>query len=261
MSFESTPKGATSLSPITISGHQPGYHMYVGVAAKLLASDLFILADNMDFRRQKFQHRQLFPSHNQRKWLTIPVARSAHGTSIAQRHIVRTTNWQEDHLAAIRSGLGGMPHFAEVDDFLTEIYRIPWLTLADINTALWSHISKLLRPTVPVVRSSQLPLRGWTGKGARIADEISLFGDRGVYLAGAASGYLLLASDCEADKRHVDVIGEVGFRVEQVWIDSGEWALRSPLPPNASALEAIAAHGVAAVADLIRECTRLTTIH
>lgn len=247
------------LQSSVVSGHQPGYHMYIGVAAKFLASDLFTLADDMDFGRQKFQHRQRFPVGDDRGWLTVPVVKDVKRTSIASKRIAQEVDWESKHLDFVRRSLGKLPYYDTIDRALADVYALDWEFLGDVNTALWKPVAEALDPEVVWDRSSSLPLRGWRGKGARIADELGILAQAGTYVCGSAGDYLLGRDTNGGSRQHVDYIRAEGFSVLSATLDSQLWGNLSPLVVNCSTLEALAMHGPD-TGGMIRAATRLEPI-
>ena len=57
-----------------IAIHQPEHFPYMGFFQKMAKSDIFVILDNVNFRKNYFQNRNNFPNkQGQLEWFTIPV--------------------------------------------------------------------------------------------------------------------------------------------------------------------------------------------
>lgn len=115
--------------PVVVSGHQPCYHAYLPIVARLIASDIFTVADDMRFGRQQYQHRQRFGWAIKPVWATVPVARSGVSTAIREKVIGADERWRQKHWQVIQRTLGSKPHFPELFVYLDDVYAKPWKTL------------------------------------------------------------------------------------------------------------------------------------
>ena len=114
--------------------HQPNFLPRPKVLDKLLAADLTIWLDDVQYVRREWQNRALVRDHaGQSHWLTVPVLnKGRYGqATIAECPVQLSGGWRRRHLASIR-------------DFYS---RSPWLTEFEMKVAcLWETQPKLLAP-------------------------------------------------------------------------------------------------------------------
>ncbi len=244
-------------SGLIVSGHQPDFHAYLGIAAKMIDCQVFALADDMAFSRTKFHRRQRFRRGRNASeyWLWVPVQRDLVRTPIG-RKVIEGSEWKRLHLRSLDDSLGNYEYYDLIRAAIDPIYSSQWRYLGDFNCALFCATMRLAFPQTEFVRSSELGLRGWLGKGLRIADELSLLSPGGgTYLSGAASAYLLEPS-VDPTVPHIQYIWDQGFRVVRATIERSVWKEATPVPYAASTLEALAFHGPGELVKLLRLAVR-----
>ena len=200
---------------VSVSGHQPSYHPYLPLLAKAAHADVFSFADDMAFGRQTFQHRQRVPGANGPIWITVPVQASPSRTAIGDKLVSEHPNWRRKHWELIQRGYGHLPYFSVVGDFLEQVYASEWTRLAALDHALWLPLQRLLAPATFFMNATLLPFDRSGRKGDRIAAELQLIADGGVYLCGAAADYLDRPSDRDPSRTYADAIRDVGFGIVQ----------------------------------------------
>lgn len=242
---------------IVVSGHQPSYHPYTPLLAKAAIANVFTFADDMAFGRQKFQHRQRVLQGGKEVWLTLPIVRSERRTSIRDKLIGSGRDWRSEHWNQIRRAFGSRPHFDEQAEYLERVYSATWVSLADLNFALWLPLAKALCPHTLFGSSSALHFDDSGRKGDRIAEELKTIGGPGYYVAGAASGYLSEASDRLPGSSFRQAIESAGFEVMRVSFDQQSWEAATSVSATATALEFVATEGPAA-RDILQSAYRLT---
>ena len=227
--------------PPIVSGHQPCYHAYLPTVAKLAASDVFLVADDLPFSRSLFQHRQQFVVGTEPIWATVPVERSNGRASIAQKVIRQDETWRAEHRRTIETSLVKAPYFDVIAEALESVYSRSWDSLVALTQALWSQLVGWFAPDACSVLSSEFGQTQAQGKGRRIAYELSKVASGGTYLAGAGAKYLQEATT--GVRRHLDEIHDVGFSAEVISLDSRRFAHHTSLPPSSPAISLVAYEG------------------
>jgi len=243
--------------PRIISGHQPSYHGYIPLFCKVAASDVFSIADDLSFGRQKFQHRQRLVTPSGTKWLTVPVCKSASRSTIRAKSPNYSTDWQTNHWQLICKAFEKLKYFDTYADYYEAVYRVQWNSLAALDEALWMAMTSELAPNTVSLCSSNLDFDKSGKKGDRIAAELSLFRGGGYYLAGAASDYLTSKSYQHQDLTYVEVIESKGFAVLKCALDEEKFRRSTATPVTAAAMELVAREGKDASA-ILRDSTRLS---
>ena len=91
----------------TVAIMQPYFVPYAGYFRLLLAADLFVIYDCVQFPRRGWVHRNQLPDHHDRlQWLTLPLAKVARDTTI------RDLTFRADPAAALAAELPRFPLLA-----------------------------------------------------------------------------------------------------------------------------------------------------
>jgi hypothetical protein len=56
-----------------VAVHQPQYLPWLGYFDKINRADIFVLLDNVQFKKNEWQNRNRIKTANGRQWLTVPV--------------------------------------------------------------------------------------------------------------------------------------------------------------------------------------------
>jgi hypothetical protein len=69
--------------------HQPHFLPWPGYIARCLAADAFVVLDNVQFKRNHFQQRtQYVDLENEKRWLSLPIAKPVQSAMISEVKIV-----------------------------------------------------------------------------------------------------------------------------------------------------------------------------
>lgn len=195
------PLDAGDRDAIVFSGHQPGYFRTLSFYAKLATSEVFCVADDMQFVRCEWQNRQRFPRPGGcgTLWLTVPLRSGKNFESLQCKRVAvhdSGRDWRLKHWHTIESLYSAAPHFDRYAPFLHRIFQRRWHTLAALCEAVFRFVALELAITRPlVVMSSQVGLPPGLRKGERIAKEIRVIQAQlphrnAIYLSGADAAYL-----------------------------------------------------------------------
>ena len=103
--------------------HQPNYLLRPKVLDKLLAADLTIWLDDVQYVRREWQNRALVrdPS-GQPHWLTVPVLNKGNwGATIAECEIELSEGWRRRHLRTIQRFYARSPWLHEVERMMANL--------------------------------------------------------------------------------------------------------------------------------------------
>ena len=139
--------------------HQPQYLPWLGYFDKANNADVFILLDDVQFKKNDWQNRNRIRTSQGWQWLTVPVLHN-HGQSILEVKINNATNWTKAHFNALQMNYSKTPYFSKHIDFFEDVYNREWNLLVDINMCLIEQIIKWLGITTRVVRSSEYDIEG-----------------------------------------------------------------------------------------------------
>ncbi len=131
--------------------HQPNYLPWRGLFAKISASDVFVIFDDVQLPTggHQYETRAMVGPVQ----LNIPVHDRGAGHLIKDVRLAEGP-WRRKHLASIRM------HCPRWYDVLAPFYAADWMFLANFNWALISEIAEHLGIQTQIVRSSTLGVPG-----------------------------------------------------------------------------------------------------
>ncbi|MFQ5743806.1 MAG: WbqC family protein [Acidobacteriota bacterium] len=171
----------------TLAAHQPQYLPWLGFFDKLDRADIFVLLDNVQFKKNEWQNRNRIKTSEGWQWLTVPV-RHRFPQSIAEVKIDQQAPWERKHLQALQSNYGKATHFDDTMRPIRKALGASWGHLAALNTALIRGLATALGIDTPLVLASTLTARAQPND--RLIDLCTAL-EADTYLSGpGASGYL-----------------------------------------------------------------------
>ncbi|MFH1878114.1 MAG: WbqC family protein [Candidatus Omnitrophota bacterium] len=160
--------------------HQPQYLPWLGYFDKMDQSDIFVLLDDVQYKKNEWQNRNRIRTPDGWQWLTVPVIYKF-GQLIKDIKIDKTRKWGEKHLKSISINYSKALYFDRYFPFFEESLGREWTYLMDINNHFIEYFRKELGIKAPVVLSSGMGIK--TNKTQRLIDICkSLNAD--VYLSG-----------------------------------------------------------------------------
>ncbi len=132
--------------------HQPEHFPYQGFFQKMSESDLFVILDNVNFRKNYFQNRnKIVNKQGKEEWFGFPVPKKS--TSLQIKDVVTVdnsiNNWRRKVVAKLL-------HNLKID--LTSIYQFE--KLVDINMESIKWCRNKLKIQTPMVFASELNVVG-----------------------------------------------------------------------------------------------------
>lgn len=91
---------------LKVTIHQPEHFPYMGFFQKVSAADLWVVLDNVNFRKNYFQNRNKIKLKNGKDdWLTVPVEKKASSKHIKDVKVSQDPNWKRKLLSKIKLNL------------------------------------------------------------------------------------------------------------------------------------------------------------
>ena len=144
-----------------VTGHQPEFIPYLGFFSKISKADIFVIVDNIQFKKKNFQNRNKIKTREGWMWLTVPViTKGRFEQKICEVEINNSLNWQRKHWASISLNYQKAPFFKEHSGFFEELYSKEWRLLSEFNEAFIRYIMGQLELDVDVLKSSELGVKG-----------------------------------------------------------------------------------------------------
>lgn len=139
---------------------QPAYLPWSGYFGLMASVDMFVLLDDVQYRRRYWQARNRILLNGVEHYLTVPVRKVARETLLLDIELSPEQDWRTHHLQVLRHAYGRHPHGAAVLELISEVFAAGHSHLADLNLALIEAIAKRLDITTPIIKASSLACDG-----------------------------------------------------------------------------------------------------
>lgn len=134
-----------------VSMHQPEHFPYLGYFQKMKNCDVFVMLDDVKYRKNYFQNRNRFINRSgDEEWFTVPVEKNCNSKNINEVMVSKDPHWRKKVIKQIKFNL---KHDVE------EVYKVSD-RLIDINMSSIEWCRKKLGIDTPIVMSSKLGLPG-----------------------------------------------------------------------------------------------------
>ena len=152
---------------MTITIHQPEHFPYYGFLDKVNKADVFVILDDVQFKKNNYQNRNQILTSNGSKWLGIPVEmKNVKIKDINKRKV--QLNWKSDYINKIMQTYKKHPYFDENMLWINEILSSDSDKLIDYNMKIIEKTFELININTRVIYSSDLQIN--TSKTQRLYD-------------------------------------------------------------------------------------------
>jgi hypothetical protein len=114
-----------------LGAHQPQYLPWLGYFDKIDRADVFVLLDNVQFKKNEWQNRNRIKGASGWQWLTVPVhhrfPQPIHEVGVADQ------KWQRKHRRTLEQCYGGTSFFQDQRWILDALYDREWDELVSLN--------------------------------------------------------------------------------------------------------------------------------
>lgn len=144
-------------SPVTVSVHQPNFMAWVKLLDKILASDVYVAYDTVQFTKSEYHNRQKIKLPEGPQWLTVPVVRCPGGPQLIKDvRIDNSKPFRKRHLRMLQQSYRRAPYFDEIYPIVERVYAGEHQRLVDLNLDLMESFCRYLGSPVNIVRASTL---------------------------------------------------------------------------------------------------------
>jgi hypothetical protein len=126
-----------------VAVHQPQYLPYLGYFDKIDRADIFVLLDNVQFKKNEWQNRNKIKTAQGWQWLTVPV-RYQYPQLISEVTINNTVKWQHKQRQAILTNYKKAPHFNYLEEFFEETFSLSWELISELNISVVKRLVEVL---------------------------------------------------------------------------------------------------------------------
>jgi len=173
-----------------VAVHQPQFLPWLGYFDKIDRADVFVLLDNVQFKKNEWQNRNKIKTAQGWQWLTVPVL-YRYPELINEVTINNRVNWQHKHKQALVSNYKKAPYFEMVTNMLGDIFSSPWEYISQLNSAVVKTTARALGIDTQIYIASELEEFPQDPDERLVA--ITKYFGAGTYLAGiGGKGYMNL---------------------------------------------------------------------
>ncbi len=141
-----------------IAIHQPQYLPWLGYLDKIDKADVFVILDNVQFKKNEWQNRNRIKTSQGCQWITVPVL-YRFPEKISEVRVNNRENWGRKHLQALITNYSKSPYFENYNNFFEDIFNRNWDRLVDINIEIIKFLITALDLKTRLVIASDLKLR------------------------------------------------------------------------------------------------------
>lgn len=149
-----------------VSISQPAYLPWLGYFARIAASDLHIVLDQVPLERSsttRFTNRNKVRGPGGVQWLTVPVRGASAQPLICETLVDNEQRWQQKHRRTVEQSYAKTPHFHRLGGLLELSYEQPWERLADLLGAQRDWLLRTLGVTTRLEIGSRMQVPGAKG--------------------------------------------------------------------------------------------------
>jgi hypothetical protein len=139
-----------------IAVHQPQYLPWLGYFDKIDRADVFVLLDNVQFKKNEWQNRNRIKTAQGPQWLTVPVL-YRFPQLICEVGINTKERWQHKQRQAILTNYRKASSWSILEFFFEEIFAKEWQTIGELNIHVVRELAALLGIATPLHAASELP--------------------------------------------------------------------------------------------------------
>jgi len=169
-----------------LAAHQPQYLPWLGFFDKLAQTNVFVLLDDVQFKKNEWQNRNRIKGPSGPQWITVPV-RHKFPQTIAEVEVRETEPWRRKHQRALESNYGKAAHFADEMPLFAGVLEQAWTHLAPLNIELIRRLATRLGIDTEIRLGSANEVRA--DPTLRLVDLCRELG-ADAYLSGAGGDYL-----------------------------------------------------------------------
>ncbi len=112
--------------------HQPQFMPWLGYFDKIVRSEIFVLLDNVQFKKNEFQNRNKIKTAQGWMWLTVPVLYK-YPEQIDEVKINNGIDWRKKHLKTLAINYRKAPYFHDLFPEMELFYAGDVQSIAEVN--------------------------------------------------------------------------------------------------------------------------------
>jgi hypothetical protein len=143
-----------------ITIHQPQYLPWHGYFDKIDQSDIFVILDDVQFKKNEWQNRNRIKTSQAWQWITVPILHSF-PEDIKNIRIDNKSDWKRKHLNTLITNYSKARFFKDYITFFKDIIynqNQGWNYLVDLNIEIIYYLLDVLGVKREIMLSSSLQL-------------------------------------------------------------------------------------------------------
>ncbi|MBN1981401.1 MAG: WbqC family protein [Chitinivibrionales bacterium] len=164
-----------------ITIHQPQYMPWIGYFHKMASADLFVLLDDVQFKKNEWQHRNRIRNATGWQWLSVPNSYSF-PQLIKEVRVINDRSWQDKHLKSIQMCYGRTPFCKQYLPLFEGYFSGHWDTIDLVSHDSITLLASIMGIDTRVVKSSDY---GFEGTATERLVNICKYFNADTYIAGA----------------------------------------------------------------------------
>jgi len=182
---------------------QPTYLPWPGYFGLMMISDLFILLDNVQFKKRGWQQRNKIKTSTGEIWLTVPViSKNNFNQKINEVKLLDSKKFKTNHLKSLKVNYSKSQYYNKYINEIEEIYNKEHKKLVEINIDFINWIKEKLKIKTQTIKSSNLTSSG--KKDILLANLVNEVGYK-KYIYNEGSENYIFKSD-EFKKNDIDLV-------------------------------------------------------
>lgn len=163
-----------------ITIHQPNFLPYLGFFDKCDYSDIIVLYDSTQFKKNDFQNRNKLKTKGGWGWITIPLNYNF-GDKISEVKIANGLEWKKKHLATIKENYSKSKYYLDYIKEIEEIYSKDYENLSEFNITFLKFLLDKIGIKKKIILTSELDIKN---KSSEALLEICLKLSASSYISG-----------------------------------------------------------------------------
>ncbi len=144
-----------------MSVHQAQYIPWLGYFNKIAKSDIFVVLDNVQYKKREYQNRNRIRTKQGWLWLTVPViTKEKFFQKINEVEIDNTADWKEKHFETIKVNYSHAKFYKDYIGFFENCFQKDWQKLQDLNMEIINFALQVLDIKTPLKLESELQIEG-----------------------------------------------------------------------------------------------------
>lgn len=222
---------------------QPEHAPWVGFFNKIMQCDLFLLLDNVQFKRRYYENRNKVKTKDGTLWVMVPVeSKSKRKQKINEVRIQENLRWKNKYIGTLEFAYRKSPFWGDVEALIVPVLLKKHINLLSLNEEIILKVCNYLGVATHIELASRYKKNNHTG--SELILELCKATTASTYISGPdGKNYL---DSTKFEQANINI-------VYHHFIHPAYSQLNGEFVSHQSVIDLIANHGPAS-ASIIREC-------